>query len=60
MSLPMTTHAKDVVKDDIRKEVKTWIDIDVVQKKSVIQKMVFSCDFYVASPKFKTPDGGSD
>lgn len=59
MSLPMTTHAKDVVKDDIRKEVKTWIDIDVVQKKSVIQKMVFSCDFYVASPKFKTPDGGS-
>nr|VVV05634.1 hypothetical protein AW0309160_03117 [Aliivibrio wodanis] len=59
MSSSMMVNANDVVKNDIRKEVQTWIDIEVAQKKSTLQKMVFSCDFYVASPKFKTPDGGS-
>ncbi|MUJ25675.1 hypothetical protein [Aliivibrio fischeri] len=59
MSTSMMVNANDVVKNDIREEVQTWIDIEVAQKKSTIQKMVFSCDFYVASPKFKTPDGGT-
>ncbi|WP_155692126.1 hypothetical protein [Aliivibrio fischeri] len=59
MLISVVANANDVVKDDIRKEVQTWIEIEVAQKKSTIQKMVFSCDFYVASPKFKTPDGGT-
>ncbi|MDA0153353.1 hypothetical protein OH460_13640 [Vibrio sp. Makdt] len=41
----------------IKEQVNSWIDIQVTPQSSIIQKMVFNCEFYSATPSIKSPDG---
>ena len=41
----------------IQEQVSAWIDIQVTPQNSIIQKMVFNCEFYSATPSIKSPDG---
>lgn len=41
----------------IQSQVSSWIDIQVAPQSSIIQKMVFDCEFYSATPYIKSPDG---
>ncbi|MFA0568014.1 hypothetical protein [Vibrio gallaecicus] len=45
------------VQDKITQRVQSWFDIEVKAHKSVIQKMVFDCEFFSATPYLKSPDG---
>jgi hypothetical protein len=48
---------KQEMANKIQEQVRSWIDIQVVPQSSIIQKMVFTCDFYNATPYIKSPDG---
>ncbi|MEZ9823751.1 hypothetical protein [Vibrio cyclitrophicus] len=54
--LAADTHSQEMV-SKILDQVKSWIDIQVISQSSIIQKMVFTCDFYNATPYIKSPDG---
>lgn len=56
MFTSMIVSANDHIENKIREDVRSWVDVDITNKKSKIQKMVFSCDFYSTSPKFKSPN----
>lgn len=41
----------------IEKQVLSWMNVNVVKQSSIIQKMVFDCQFYSATPVLRSPDG---
>ena len=41
---------KQEMANKIQEQVRSWIDIQVVPQSSIIQKIVFTCVFYNASP----------
>ncbi|CAV27140.1 hypothetical protein [Vibrio atlanticus] len=48
---------KHEVMNQIKVQVSSWIDIQVTPQNSIIQKMVFNCNFYLTTPSIKSPDG---
>ncbi|WP_146492731.1 hypothetical protein [Vibrio sp. T20] len=55
-SLLANTNKQEMVKQ-IQAQVNSWIDIQVTPQTSIIQKMVFNCEFYSVTPYIKSPDG---
>ena len=41
----------------VEKQVLSWMNVEVVKQSSIIQKMLFDCQFYSATPVLKSPDG---
>ncbi|KAA8677821.1 hypothetical protein MID13_21595 [Vibrio gigantis] len=58
VSIPLMadTNKQEMV-NQIQAQVSSWIDIQVTPQSSIIQKMVFNCEFYSATPYIKSPDG---
>ncbi|MEZ9313936.1 hypothetical protein [Vibrio lentus] len=58
MSTPLIADTnKHEMVTKIQEQVSAWIDIQVTPQNSIIQKMVFNCEFYSATPYIKSPDG---
>lgn len=58
MSTPLMADTnKHEMVTKIQEQVSAWIDIQVTPQNSIIQKMVFNCEFYSATPYIKSPDG---
>lgn len=47
----------DETAQKIEQHVMSWMKVDVMKQSSIIQKMVFDCQFYSAIPTLKSPDG---
>lgn len=58
LSLSSATAApSDKTAQKIEKHVMSWMNVEVIKQSSIIQKMVFDCQFYSATPVLKSPDG---
>lgn len=51
-------NSQNSIEQSIKERVAKRIKIEVNQNKSIIQKMVFDCDFYQATPYLRSADGG--
>jgi len=57
-TLVAANKVNESVENNIKNLVSSRINIEVVQNKSIIQSMVFNCQFYTATPYLMSPDGG--
>lgn len=57
-TLVVADNSSNSVENNIKNLVSSRINIEVVPNKSIIQTMVFNCDFYTATPYFMSTDGG--